>query len=165
VQSETVLVEILADDGRRCEPGEIGRVVATPLHNAAMPLVRYDLQDFAEVGSACACGRGLLSLKRIAGRQRNMVTLPDGRQRWPGLGRGQVLAALPPIRQYQIVQTTIDQLEIRFVQAIPFSPAEEQQIRDHIRGTFGYPFDIQLRYVDEIKRSRNGKFEEFISLL
>jgi len=28
-----------------CAPGEIGRVVVTPLHNFAMPLFRYDIGD------------------------------------------------------------------------------------------------------------------------
>ena len=50
---ETVLVEVLDAAGKPCAPGEIGRVIATPLHNLAMPLLRYDLGDYAEVGEAC----------------------------------------------------------------------------------------------------------------
>ncbi len=165
VQSESLFVEILDDEGNPCVPGQVGRVVATPLHNAAMPLIRYDLGDYAEVGSPCACGRGLPALKRIVGRQRNMITLPDGQRRWPGLGRGEVLASLPPIQQYQIVQVAIDKIDIRLVQPTHFSDSEEEQIRDHFCKTFGYPFDIQIHYVEKIERSRNGKFEEFISLL
>lgn len=165
VQSETVFVEILDASGNPCQPGQVGRVVATPLHNAAMPLIRYDLQDYAEVGPPCPCGRGLPTLKRIVGRQRNMVTLPGGEQRWPGLGRGEVLAQLPSIQQYQIVQVTLDRIEIRLVQSAAFSVDEESQIQEFIRRTLGFPFEIEIRYVDEIERSRNGKFEEFISHL
>ncbi len=88
LQSETVLVEILDAQGRRCAPGEVGRVVATPLHNVAMPLLRYDLGDYAEVGAevgaeggtdagdACRCGRGLAVVRRILGRRQNMLRLP-----------------------------------------------------------------------------------------
>ena len=59
VQSENVLVEILRDDGAPCAAGEIGRVVVTTLHNFAMPLIRYELRDYAEAGGPCPCGRGL----------------------------------------------------------------------------------------------------------
>jgi len=165
VQSETALVEILDENGKVCQPGEVGRVVVTPLHNAAMPLLRYDLGDFAEVAADCPCGRGLPSLKRIVGRQRNMVTLPNGQQRWPGLGRGDVLAKIPPLHQFQIVQTDVDKIEIRLVQPKRFTVEQEHVLAQHICQSLGYPFDYKVCYVDEIKRSRRGKFEEFVSLL
>ena len=69
VQAEHVLVEILRADGHTCLPGEVGRVVVTALHNFAMPLVRYELGDYAEVGAPCPCGRGLPVIKRIVGRR------------------------------------------------------------------------------------------------
>ncbi len=165
IQSECALIEILDDQNRQCTPGQIGRVIATPLHNAAMPLIRYDLGDYAEVGVACSCGRGLPTLKRIVGRQRNMVTLPTGGSRWPGLGRGNVLEGLPPIRQFQIVQVAIDKIEIRLVQPTPFDADQERRVQDHICQSLGYPFDATIRYVDQIARSPTGKFEEFLSQL
>jgi len=77
VQSECVLVEVLDGQGRGCAPGGFGRVVITTLHNYAMPLVRYETGDFAEVGDPCPCGRGLPVLRRVVGRPRNMrVTAP-----------------------------------------------------------------------------------------
>jgi phenylacetate-CoA ligase len=68
VQSESVLVEVLDAKDRSCSPGMVGRVVVTTLQNFAMPLVRYDIGDLAEVGDPCPCGRGLPVLRRIAGR-------------------------------------------------------------------------------------------------
>ena len=55
VQSESILPEVLGDDGTPCLPGEVGRVVITALHNFATPLIRYELGDYAEVGEACPC--------------------------------------------------------------------------------------------------------------
>ena len=69
VQAESVLVEVLDEQGRACAPGAIGRVVVTTLHNFAMPLIRYDIGDYEEVGEACSCGRGLPVLRRILGRE------------------------------------------------------------------------------------------------
>jgi phenylacetate-CoA ligase len=68
VQSESVLAEVLDERGRACAPGSVGRIVITTLQNYAMPLVRYDIGDLAEVGEACPCGRGLPVLRRIVGR-------------------------------------------------------------------------------------------------
>jgi phenylacetate-CoA ligase len=65
VQCEQALVEVLDDQGRPCRPGEAGRVVATPFNNFAMPLLRYEVGDTAEVGAPCPCGRGLPVLTRI----------------------------------------------------------------------------------------------------
>ena len=83
VMSECALVEVIDGDGRPCRPGETGRLVLSSLHNYAMPLLRYEIGDYAEVGDQCPCGRGLPLLNRIAGRERNMLVLPDGRQHWP----------------------------------------------------------------------------------
>ena len=61
VQSEVCLLEVLDDANRQVAPGEVGRVVVTPLHGFAMPLLRYDIGDEAEwgglapVGAACRC--------------------------------------------------------------------------------------------------------------
>ena len=60
VQAEGVHVEVLRDDGSACcAPGDVGRVVVTPLHEFRTPLLRYALGDYAQVGAACDCGRGL----------------------------------------------------------------------------------------------------------
>src|SRR6185312_15465562 len=59
VQSENLFVEVLDEAGRACQPGEVGKVVVTTLHNFAMPLLRYDIGDYAEVGAPCRCGRNL----------------------------------------------------------------------------------------------------------
>ncbi len=165
IQAEAAYVEILDDQGEPCVPGAIGRVVVSTMHNAAMPLIRYDLGDYAEVGAACACGRGLPTLKRIVGRQRNMLTYPSGEQRWPSLGDGTDLEGLPNIRQFQIAQVALDKLEVRLALREPFDAEQEDQIVEHVRRTLGHPFRVDVRYLDEIPRSPSGKFEEFRSEL
>lgn len=68
VQSEVAYVEVVNDSGEPCGPGEVGRVLVSTLHNYAMPLLRYDVGDLAEVGEPCDCGRTLPVLNRIVGR-------------------------------------------------------------------------------------------------
>ncbi|MBX9792533.1 MAG: hypothetical protein K2Y37_26830 [Pirellulales bacterium] len=163
VQSEGVLVEVLDDAGEPCAPGEVGRVVITPLHNYAMPLLRYEIGDYAEVGASCPCGRGLPVLSRILGRQRNMAILPDGSRRWPSIelsGR-EDLADFPPIEQFQVIQRSLQTAEMLLVTPRPLTPAEEERLRGWVQEALGHPFEISLTYVREIPRSKAGKFEDF----
>ena len=101
--------------GRRAVRGRrTGRLVVTSLHNLATPLIRYEHRDHVEVGTPCSCGRGLPTIARILGRTRNMLTLPDGRQHWPLTGF-MAFREIAPVRQYQFVQHTREEIEVRFV--------------------------------------------------
>jgi phenylacetate-CoA ligase len=165
VQSEGVLVEVLDDDGRACEAGEIGRVVLTPLHNFAMPLIRYEIGDFAEVGDTCRCGRGLPVLRRVLGRAQNMVVLPSGEKRWTLLSSGDVsdLLELAPICQYQFAQTARDRIEARLAVTRKLLESEEQAVRRWVVAKLDYPFEVTIRLFDEIPRTASGKFMDFVS--
>jgi len=162
VQSETVVVEVLDDDGIPCAPGEVGRVVVTALHNHAMPLIRYEVGDYAQVGEPCPCGRGLPVLTRILGRVRNMLTFPDGRRNWPVFADDRFVT-IAPIRQYQFVQKTPERIEVRFVADRVVTSEEEQRLRALINGRLGYDFDLVFTYPSHIPRDASGKFEDFRS--
>lgn len=164
VQSENVLLEVLDEAGQPCRPGEVGRIVVTPLHNFAMPLLRYDIWDYAEVGASCPCGRGLPTLKRILGRVRNMVTLPSGEKRWPSFAVTTWAGKLP-IRQFQFVQKTLEEIEARLVTERPLSRDEEEWLTASLQKSFFHPFRIVYCYCAEIPRSGEGKFEDFKSEL
>ena len=163
VQSENLLVEVLDDRGEPCGAGQVGRVVVTTLHNYAMPLLRYDIGDYAEVGEPCACGRGLPVLKRILGRQRNLLTMPDRSRRWPVFDAGERPEELPAFFQFQVIQKSVQQLEILAVRPALFTADEEAHVRRYLQQTLGHPFEISIRCVESIPRSRTGKFEDFIS--
>jgi phenylacetate-CoA ligase len=166
VQSENVLVEVLDEQGRPCGPGQTGRVVVTALHNYAMPLIRYAVGDYAEVGEACPCGRGQPVLRRILGRQRNMLRLPGGDLRWPLIGEGlKSMESLPPVLQYQLAQVAPDRIEARLVVARALRHEEELDLARLLQGSLGHPFEIRFTYHDTIPRTRGGKFEEFVSEL
>ena len=163
VMSEGVFLEILDDQGRPCAPGQVGRVVVTDLHNFATPLIRYKILDYAEAGDNCDCGRGLPVLKRIMGRRRNMMKLPDGRtiwpafspRNWPGAGR---------IRQLQIVQKAIDRLVVRLVMPdAKLGAAEEEAIAGIIRERTDCPLHVEFAYPAAIEKPPNFKFDMFIS--
>jgi phenylacetate-CoA ligase len=162
VQGEGVLLEVLDDDGAPCGPGEVGRVVVTALHNFATPLIRYVLGDYAEVGPACDCGRGLPALTRIMGREKSLLAYPSGERQFPD-PLLHTLRPEIPIRQYQLVQSTLQQIEVNLAVGRPLTGAEEATIREVLVERLKYPFDFELNYMDEIPRSASGKFEAFRS--
>jgi phenylacetate-coenzyme A ligase PaaK-like adenylate-forming protein len=162
VMSESVLAEVLDDHGRPCEAGEVGRVTLTALHNYATPLVRYDIGDMAEVASPCPCGRGLPAWRRILGRQRNLILMPDGSRVWPvtGFPRCREVA---PVVQYQLVQQDRETVEARLVVERSLSQAEEDGLRALFHEWIGHPFTLRFSYFDgRLPTGSRGKFEEFV---
>ncbi len=162
VQSEAVYLEVLDDSGEPCGPGETGRVVATPLHNFATPLIRYAVGDYAEVGPPSPCGRGHPVLSRILGRVRNMLTLPDGSRIWPIIGSDSI-AGVAPIRQSQIIQKDLRRIDAKIVPRQPLTAAQVQAIERHVAKSLGGHFEVAVETVDDIPRSPSGKFEDFRS--
>lgn len=164
VQSELSLVEVLTQDGTPCAPGETGSVVVTPLHAFAMPFLRYDLGDFAEVGGPCPCGRGLPVVRRILGRKRDMLTLPSGRKISASVLLGQrVFASLAAVAQYQVAQKSLTEIEVRLVTDRRLEESEAGQIIERLTQQVGPGFDIRLVFVDSIPRLPGGKFMDFVS--
>ena len=161
VQSESLLVEVLDDAGAPCAPGAVGRIVATTLHNFAMPLVRYELGDYAEVGDACDCGRGLPVLKRIIGRVRNMLVTATGERFWPALGL-RALMDVAPILQYQLVQKDFVRVDAKLVTACPLTPKQEERLRRAILSRLPAGMELQFTYCESIPRSVGGKYEDFV---
>ncbi len=164
VQSENIVLEVVRENGAPCAPGEVGRVLVTGLHSYAMPLVRYEIGDYAEMGEAgevCACGRSLPTLNRIIGRARNALRTADGGRFFPAFGlRGQRETA--KILQFQMVQKRFDLLEARLVVVAPLDAAEEAVLRKLILGRVPPGFSLVFSYPERLERGPGGKFEEML---
>jgi phenylacetate-CoA ligase len=76
VNYETLLVEILDDDGKPVADGEEGRVVVTLLYNRAMPFIRYEIGDRAVLESRTKGPYQVM--KQVIGRTNDIVKLPNG---------------------------------------------------------------------------------------
>lgn len=160
VLAESVLVEIIDDDGQPCGPGESGRVVVTSLHNFSTPLIRYELGDYATVGGPCQCGRTLPTIERVLGRVRNMMRLPGGRAAFPGFPL-KALLRIPAIHELKIIQHSLEDLEIELVLDRPLTSEEEVALMRAVCTRLDYEFRIALTPVPEITRGTSYKREDF----
>jgi phenylacetate-CoA ligase len=164
VVAENVIVEVLDDDGRPAPPGAVGRVVITDLHNLATPLIRYALGDLAVAGDGpCPCGRGLPTLGRVLGRERNILVNRNGERRWPAMRKLELRAH--GVRQVQLVQREPGVVVARVVTEADLGDEARAAIIQELRVRVGDDVDYVVEPIDEIARSAAGKFEEFRSEL
>ena len=94
-----------------------------------------------------------------------MLTLPDGELRWPLTGYQQYRDITNSIRQFQFIQHSVEDIEVRLVVSRALSAQEERALRAHIQKSLGHPFKITFSFHSSIARGGSGKFEEFISHL
>lgn len=107
------IIEVLDEQGRPCEPGVMGRVVVTPLYNLAMPLLRFELGDYAIPAGGPECLFARRSLSQIVGRERNLFKLPDGARVVPWLPHGDALAL--GVRKFKLMQTTLQDVQFLYI--------------------------------------------------
>ncbi len=158
VNAEHVFTEIVDQEGRPVPPGAMGRVLVTTLANYLMPLVRYEIGDYAVAAEgACSCGRTLPILGRVLGRQMNLFRMPDGSLA-PSNNLVNFLTACPELTQFQIVQKTTDHFALRYVADTAIAGDSEFRIRTGFGSVLGVNASIGFERVPEIIRAPSGKF-------
>jgi phenylacetate-CoA ligase len=151
-----LVFEVLNETGAPVGPGGIGRVVVTPLYNSAMPLMRYETGDFVELADEGECIRSSLAIRRIVGRERNMFVLPDGRKVTPMIPAR--IALELGVRQFKLVQTTREDVEIRYVLREGASPLATEPLQGLIDAYLSPGLRAHPRQVAEIPRAPGGKY-------
>jgi phenylacetate-CoA ligase len=151
---ENILVEILDENN---QPADVGRVILTDL--TSRYLHRYEIGDHAERGT-CHCGRGLQTLKKILGRTRNQVLLPDGTRQWPRIG-SLAYRTIAPIKRFQMAQIGPTTLELRHIIETPLTESDKEKLTHLIHSWIHYPFEIRFTQVEDFPK---GKFEEFVNV-
>src|SRR3546814_16796048 len=70
---------------------------------------------------------------------------------------------IPEIRQFQIVQHAIDDIEIKLVSTRRLSAEEEARVAGWLHQRCGHAFPVRITYHAEIPRGPSGKFLDFRS--
>lgn len=163
VSPDVSVLEILRSNGKPCLPGEVGEVVVTDLMRSYQPLIRYRLGDMAQWDAdPCSCGRSMPVLKEITGRIEDAVIGPDGREmvRFHGIFVGQ-----RNVREGQIIQETQTRIRVRLVPSNGFGSADVEDITHRIHQRLGPKVEVVVDSVDDIPRTKAGKFRAVVSLL
>jgi phenylacetate-CoA ligase len=157
INAEHVVLEIVDDDYRSVSAGQLGRVLVTTLENHLMPLVRYEIGDYAVASTGqCECGRTLPTLRRVAGRTISLFHMPDGRliSPWRLIHS---LSDREELKQFQIVQKTLDHFQIRYVCAAPLTANQTASIINSFRDMLAPEVTLSFERTAEISRTRSGK--------
>ncbi len=163
ITAEDIIVEILGDSGKAMANGEAGEIVITHLATNEFPFIRYRTGDIGILSSdACPCGRGLQLLQEIQGRATDFVVAQDGTV-LHGLALIYVLRDLPGVKEFKIVQESLDQTYIQVVREEGYPHDAELLIRGEFRKRLGQDMEINIEYMDEIKSERSGKFRYVVS--
>jgi phenylacetate-CoA ligase len=125
-------------------------------------MLRYEIGDEAEVGEPCPCGRGLPVLAQVTGRIIDYLTLPSGLKRRAVLNHYR-LAEFTAIREYQVVQRTVDLIEARLVVSRPLTAEEQLELIAVLEAEFHEGFRVELSFPDSIARTAAGKMRPFVS--
>lgn len=161
VSPDVAVVEILRPDGSPCLPGEAGEVVATCLMRTYQPLIRFQLGDMAMWDAEpCPCGRQMPVIKEVLGRIEDIVIGSDGRQmvRFHG-----VFVNQPHVREGQIIQEALNLIRVKVVPSGGFGQTDVDEIVHRIQQRLGDSAKVIVESVDEIPRTKAGKFQAVIS--
>lgn len=138
--------EIIDDQGLDANSG---RIIGSSLTNTVMPLLRYEIGDTAE-------GLSTFSIKSFTGRVDDQILTPDGRR----IGRtGEIFGFFENIKEAQIIQYKIDYCEILVVKISEAAYVPESEILEKLNKKFGTEIRFNIKFVEDIEKSKNGKFK------
>jgi phenylacetate-CoA ligase len=160
---ENLVVEVVDDYGLPTPDGEEGNVVVTDLTNLGMPFIRYLNGDRAIAGwGDCPCGRGLPVLRKVVGRQLDLINTPDGR-RVPGEFFPHLIKDFPAVERFQVVQEAADRVDVRLVLRPTWGEADRSRLDAELRKVLGSTVRINLLPVEDIPLTRQGKLQVVVN--
>ncbi|RJP79144.1 MAG: phenylacetate--CoA ligase family protein [Candidatus Zixiibacteriota bacterium] len=148
--------------GRPAGPGEAGRLVITNLHSRAMPFIRYEIGDVLTPpqDEPCPCGCTFPRLQVIQGRADDWLHSADGQKVSPLIF---VVASIPGVMQYRMVQEAYDQLRVEILPGPGYSEETLNQVGIHVREVMGPGLTIETVRVEAIPKDPSGKMRRVIS--
>lgn len=161
--AEDIVVEIVGPDGEVLPPGQAGEIVVTHLATKDFPFVRYRTGDVAVLDCRdCACGRGLPLIKEIQGRTTDFVVAADGTV-LHGLALIYILRDLPGVRQFKIVQESLESTRILLVADESFDPRSSERIVALTKARLGAGVHVAVEAVENIPPEKSGKYRYVVS--
>jgi phenylacetate-CoA ligase len=157
ISAGSVILELVRGD-RPAAAGEAGVVLVTDLLNYAMPLLRYQIGDVAEMLSEpCACGRALPRLRNVGGRTTDFLVASDG-SLVSGIAMWAMLREAEFPGQAQFVQERHGEVVARISGREHVRPADMERLEKGVRRYLGERIRLEIQYVDRIAATPSGKY-------
>ena len=166
INMESYIVELVKISGSIEKSKNIGEIYITDLNNMVTPLIRYKIGDIAEITNydLNKCELKFDRLGEIEGRVTSIVNLPNGK--WmPGTFFAHFFKDYESyIDKYQIIQKSMELIEIYIVPTESYNENIEKNIRIKINQ---YIKDIDIKFIikDKIEMVRTGKFNSVLNLI
>jgi phenylacetate-CoA ligase len=162
IDTERSILEVVDQDNRQLVEGE-GTILATSLYNYAMPFIRFSTDDEGTLTDVeCACGRHSKLLNEVLGRTADILVTPEGKNIHGWFFNHLFYASGHGIKEYQVTQTAIDQLDIKLVLDESFDETNLETIKESIASKSA-GWNVQFRQVEAIDRTRAGKFKFIVN--
>lgn len=157
VSLENVYIEIL-QDGRPVGHDQEGDIIVTNLNNYGMPFIRYSVGDIGAwyKEDDCSCGRQSPMIDLVQGRQIDMFRARDGRKVWGGFASP--LFGLDGVRQFQLVQKSLDLVVARIVKDAELDQSRLDEIERTVKVALGDHVVVEFEFPDEIPVYKSGKY-------
>lgn len=163
LMSESIILEVLDNQGQTVAPGELGEAVLTGLCSDAQPFIRYRTGDIVRLSNeSCKEGRGLHVIDEVIGRTTDFVVRADGTI-MHALAIIYIMRAIEGINEFKFVQQTINVIEISLVTNPFWNDDCKNQITKGIKQRLGNEVAITIRLVDKIPIEKSGKHRYIVS--
>jgi phenylacetate-CoA ligase len=162
ISAEKAVMEFVDGNKTPVAPGKVGEILATDLHNYAMPFIRYAIGDMGTLSTKpCPCGRGLPLLSSLEGRTTDRIVFSNG-----VVLSGPALTLVFKdcrIKQYQVIQKAGDRLLVKVVKGEGYTERDTEHFLGIIKAHAGKSIGIETEFVDEILPTKAGKYKFIIS--
>jgi phenylacetate-CoA ligase len=163
LMSESIILEVLDEQGQPVPHGETGEAVMTALESFAQPFIRYRSGDRVRVADeSCRAGRGLDVIAEVLGRSTDFVVRADGTI-MHALAVIYVLRAVAGVGEFKIVQHSVNAIEVLVVPSASWQESGREEIETGLRKRLGGDTRIDLRLVESIPAEASGKHRYVVS--
>jgi phenylacetate-CoA ligase len=151
--------EFVGADNKEVNEGAAGELVGTSFWMQATPFIRYRTLDYAVKGPlGCRkCGRRFRIIESIEGRLQEIIVSKSGRR----ISMTAINVhddTFDEVSQFRFIQNRPGELILTVMPKSSFSFESERKIVNSIGNKLGEDFVLKLVKVDEIQRTKSGKF-------
>lgn len=132
INEDIIKVQTFNSDGTITGPGETCfKMIVTDLHRRVQPIIRYELNDLITISpDNCECGSSFKVIERIQGRSDDLLwshrnDTGELQFIFPDYLRRAVISSSEEIAEYQVIQKSFTDLEVRLQLKSDDTPKEK----------------------------------------